>query len=222
MVKGKKKLCEAFEKNKCEEKECNHKECERKPRSLGRPPGIYSVGRAGIGEVSAVSEISGWEKVRVQIDSGAIDTVGPRGVAKAFAMKETTMSKKGIGFVAANGSSIKNYGEKRVVGYTEDGEGVSLKITCAEVDKVLGSVHRFNAGGNVVVLDGRSSYMQNKATGQKTRIEYEGGQYVMYLWVPSTKEVVERESERILKGNRFALLAMESAASGFTRQARNP
>jgi hypothetical protein len=44
----------------------------------------------------------------------------------------------------------------------------------------------------------------------------------MYLWVPSTKEVVERESERILKGNRFALLAMESAASGFTRQVRNP
>jgi hypothetical protein len=74
--------------------------------------------------------------------------------------------------VAANGSSIKNYGEKRVVGYTEDGEGVSLKITCAEVDKVLGSVHRFNAAGNVVVLDGRSSYMQNKTTGQKTRIEY--------------------------------------------------
>ncbi len=148
--------------------------------------------------------------------------MGPRGVAKAFAMKETMISKKGIGFVAANGSAIKNYGEKRVVGYTEDGEGVSIKTMCADVDKVLGSVHRFNAGGNVVLLDGRSSYMQNKTTRQKTRIGYESGQYVMYLWVPSTREVVERESERILKGNRFALLAMESATSGFTRPARNP
>ena len=221
-VKTKRKFCEDFEKSKCEEERCDQQECEKKPRSWGRPPGIYSIGRAGTGEVSAVSEISGWEKVRVQIDSGAIDTVGPRGVAKALAMKETMMSKKGLGFVAANGSSIKNYGEKRVVGYTEDGEGVSLKITCAEVDKVLGSVHWFNAGGNVVVLDGKSSYMQNKTTGKKTRIEYESGQYVMYLWVPSTKEVVERESERILKGNRFALLAMESAASGFTRPVRNP
>ena len=109
-----------------------------------------------------------------------------------------------------------------MVGYTEDGEGVSIKITCADVDKVLGSVHRFNTGGNVVVLDGGSSYMQNKKTGQKTRIEYENGQYVMYLWVPSTKEVVERESERILKGNKFALLALESETSGFTRPARNP
>ncbi len=72
------------------------KGAKKKPRSWGRPPGIYSIGRAGTGEVSAVSEILGWEKVRVQIDSGAIDTVGPREVAKAFAMKETVMSKKGI------------------------------------------------------------------------------------------------------------------------------
>ena len=68
-------------------------------------------------------------------------------MAKAFAMRETMMSTKGIGFVAANGSAIKNYGEKRVVGYTEDGEGVSIKITREDGDKVLRSVHRFNAGG---------------------------------------------------------------------------
>ncbi len=46
-------------------------------------------------------------------------------------MMETVMSKKGIGYVAANGSSITNLGEKRIVGYTESGEGVSLKIQCA-------------------------------------------------------------------------------------------
>jgi hypothetical protein len=38
MVKGKKKLCEAFEKNKCEEKECNQKECERKAKEPGKTP----------------------------------------------------------------------------------------------------------------------------------------------------------------------------------------
>ena len=59
----------------------------KEAKELGQTPRIYSIGRAGTGEVSAVSEILGWEKVRVQIDSGAIDTVGPRGVAKAFAMK---------------------------------------------------------------------------------------------------------------------------------------
>jgi hypothetical protein len=84
-----------------------------------------------------------------------------------------------VGYVAAYGSSIANYGEKRIVGYTDAGEGVSMKIQCADVKKVLGSVHKMNMGGNVVVLDGRRSYMQNKETGQKTRIEYESGQYVM-------------------------------------------
>ena len=65
-----------------------------------------------------------------------------------------------------------------------------MKIQCAEVKKVLGSVHKMNMGGIVVVLDGGKSYMQNKKSGQKTKIEYVGGQYVMYLWVPSSKETV--------------------------------
>ena len=78
-----------------------------------------------------------------------------------------------------------------------------------------------NMGGNVVVLDGGKSYMQEKKSGQKTKMEYEGGQYVMYLWVPSSKETV-KESSKILRGNSFAILATESEESGFTRQVQKP
>ena len=88
-VNTKRKLCDNFKKNESAKDGCSHHKCgERASDRIlrNRPPGIYSIGRAGAGEVSAVSEIKGWEKVRVQIDSGAIDTVGPRGVAKAFAM----------------------------------------------------------------------------------------------------------------------------------------
>jgi hypothetical protein len=73
------------------------------------------------------------ERVRVQIDSGAIDTVGPKEFARACEMKETEMSKRGIGHVAANGSSIKNYGEKNIVGYTDDGGSVSMRVQRADV-----------------------------------------------------------------------------------------
>jgi hypothetical protein len=45
-----------------------------------------------------VSEIKGWEKVHVQIDSGAIDSVGPNEVARAFALRDTAVSRKGLGF----------------------------------------------------------------------------------------------------------------------------
>ncbi len=60
------------------------------------------------------------------------------------------------------------------------------------------------------MLDGGRSYMQNKESGQKTRIHYEEGQYVMYLWLPSKGEEAQKETEKALKGNRFAILATES------------
>ncbi len=96
-----------------------------------------------------------------------------------------------------------------VVGYTNYGEGVSVKMQCAEVKKALGSVHKMNQGGNVVVLDGGKSYMQNKKTGQKTKIGYEEGQYAMYLRAPAVKGAVKSESDKILKGNRYATLAVD-------------
>ncbi len=65
--------------------------------------------------MNEVRATPGWERVRVQIDSGAIDTVGPKEKAKALDVKETEMSKRGSGYVAASGSSIKNYGEKKIV-----------------------------------------------------------------------------------------------------------
>ena len=159
--------------------------------------------------MNEVRATPGCERVRVQIDSGAIDTVGPKEIAKAFEVKETEMSKRGIRYVAANGSSIENYGEKKIVGYNDDGESVSMRVQRADVKKVLCSVHKMNLGGNVVVLDGGRSYTQNKENGQKTRINYEEGQYVMYLWSPSKEEEVQEETEKVLKGNRFAILATE-------------
>ena len=187
------------------------------------PPGLSFIGsveRAGNSkqiEVNGVCLHPGWERIAVQIDSGAVDTVGPKEIAGAFDMKETVMSKKGIGFVAANGSSIKNYGEKRIAGYTDDGEGVSLKIQCADVRSVLGSVHKMHLGGNVVALDGDRSYTQNKETRRRTRIVYDQGKYVMRVWVPSKESAAKMESEKVLKGNKFAILATESG-EGFARR----
>ncbi len=44
------------------------------------------------------------------------------------------MSERGVGYVAANGSSIKTYGEKNIVGYV-DRESISMRIQRAEVKK---------------------------------------------------------------------------------------
>ena len=42
--------------------------------------------------------------------------------------------------------------------------------------------------------------------------------YVMYVWIPSAKEEVLKATEKLLKGNRFAILAAESEEQVFSRQ----
>ncbi len=55
-------------------------------------------------------ETPGWEGIRVQVELGAIDAEGPKDIAKALEMKDTIMSRKGVGFVAASGSGRKTTG----------------------------------------------------------------------------------------------------------------
>ncbi len=43
-------------------------------------------------------------------------------------MKETEMSERGVGYVAANWSIFENSGEKKIVGYTDEGESVSMGV----------------------------------------------------------------------------------------------
>ncbi len=73
--------------------------------------------------------------------------------------------------------------------------------------------------GNVVVLFDDRSYMQNKETNKKTRINYEQSQYVMYVRVPVKEGEAAKETEKVFEGNRFVILAAESEDhQGFTRR----
>jgi hypothetical protein len=97
-----------------------------------------------------------------------------------------------------------------------------MRMTVADVHKVLGSVHKMNMGGNRVVLDGARSYMENKYNGKKTKIYYEDGQYMLYLWVPAGRATTQVD-KGVVHENRFAILATEevpaasASRSGFPR-----
>ncbi len=80
---------------------------------------VERVASPNRGEVSEARETPRWERIRGQVNSVAIDTVGPKEIARAFGMKETAMSKRGVGLAAASGSRIKNYGEKKIIGHTD-------------------------------------------------------------------------------------------------------
>lgn len=136
------------------------------------------------------------QRSRIQTDSGAIDTVGPQEIAKAFETKETAIRRIGRGLPAATVSEIKNCREKKTVGHTEDGEGVSLRTQCTDAKKAVGSVHKMNVGSNVLALDGDNSYTQNKETSEKAKINYAQGQCVTRVRAPVKEGEVAKEGER--------------------------
>ena len=59
------------------------------------------------------------------------------------------------------------------------------KITAqvTDVHKALLSVAKAVKAGNRVVFDGRGSYVENKASGKKTPIEYRNGGYALKVWI---------------------------------------
>ncbi len=70
------------------------------------------------------------------------------------------------------------------MGYTDGGESVSIRVQRADAKEVSCSAHKINLGGHVVVaLDGGKSFVQGKLADE---------------------EEVQEETEKVLKGNRFA------------------
>ncbi len=99
--------------------------------------------RINRGEVREVRGTPGWERTRVQVGSFAIDTVSPKGIAKAFEVKETIDREqerhRNCGGKGKRDQDLR--GGERIVGHMEDGEGVSLRIQRADVKKVLQDEH---------------------------------------------------------------------------------
>jgi hypothetical protein len=183
-------------------------------------PGVYLIERENDASINAVQTIKegGWSKLRIQMDSGAIDHVMPKDAAPGVSMHPTKASQSGRGYSAANGTKIGNHGEKVLRGVTEEGNQFAMAVQCADVTKTLGSVHRLNQGGNAVIFDGDRSYMIHKATKTITPIKQENGQFIMHLWV---KDDVTKKVEYQGKGNRFAALIEENQEEeqSFQRQA---
>ncbi len=118
------------------------------------------------------------------VDRGATDTVMTveclEGVSEII---EGAALKKGVQYEVANGYQIPNLGERQFLGITEEGghRGVVAQI-CA-VNKNLMCVSKIAKQGNRVVFDDDGSYVEDKASGEKTWMHNVDGMYVLKLWV---------------------------------------
>ena len=140
--------------------------------------------------------------------------MAPRGTARHIGIKETSASRAGIKYVAANGTSIVNEGERRISGVTDDGIRLDMTWQVADVKKPLASIGRMCDAGNVAVFTDQGGYIVSKEDfseelkalhrkpGDKLKMKRDKGVYSFSVWVEKPKEHAKLE-------NRFAALSCE-------------
>ncbi len=92
------------------------------------------------------------------------------------------------------------YGEKKIGGYTDDGESVSMRVQRADARRCR---ELFTRSTWEEISLYWTEVRADKENGHKTRINYEEGQYAMYLRLPSKGEEAQKETEKVLRGNRI-------------------
>ena len=137
-----------------------------------------------------------YEKVTITVDSGAADTVGPKHVAAGIAIKPTKASRQGKHYRAANGTQIRNYGQKRLEGIDKKGTNTGITIQVADVHKTLASVGRMTEAGNTIIFSQGKSIITSDKDGaianaaiskarpeNTTELEKKNGVYTFDMWI---------------------------------------
>lgn len=135
------------------------------------------------GILSSMGEQEEWVTLDTVVDSGAADSVAPMEMAYWLPLDPSPGSMRGQTWQSACGEVLPNLGERKIKGYTEEGEPVEAVYQIAEVSKALGSVTRTCDRGNRVVFEADGGYIENLASGRKTRFNRENNVYVMKTWV---------------------------------------
>ena len=140
-----------------------------------------------IGNVSTEGK---WEKIEATVDSGAADTVGPNSIAEWMKPTETKASKAGLRYNAAEGSEIKNMGEKELNVVNDLGAAGKITVQIGDkINKLLAAVSKIGHAGNKITFfdDDGCHRIVNKASGVETKMHEVNGTFKMPLWVWNPK-----------------------------------
>ena len=123
-------------------------------------------------------------------------------------ISETKRSKRGAFWTTADGNHVYNEGEKFVEGFTGQGTPTGMPMQIGDVSTTLFSVRRMKEAGNLVVFGlkeelavvnwktgktlckGGDNIIVDESTGVTTKIDDNGKEYIMKIWVkiPETEE----------------------------------
>ena len=117
------------------------------------------------------------------VDSGAADHVMPIGWLVMFIVMASLGSKRGLHYVAADGTRIPNLGQQLVRFMTIDGTWCELMFQIAGIHKPLVSVSKLIEAGYRVVFDDDNSYIILKKTKQMIKMKKVKGVFVVDAYV---------------------------------------
>ena len=123
------------------------------------------------------------EKYTSVMDSGAVNNVSPSKDLGWIPLRESEGSRRCTTYIAANGSSIKNEGEKEFTYYTDEGVPVVSTYQVAHVKKPLTSISCICDRGNNVLFTATGGIVQNSQTRKKVCFGRAGNLYTMDMWI---------------------------------------
>ena len=187
------------------------KRCTATANRMCFPPGLKINNR--FDELSEMVDVGGLEVLmpdraaqvcrqgKVTIDSGATESVMPKGMRDRQPLVEGEAKRMGVKYVAANGAKMDKYFEKKIRFKKEGLGGINdMLFQVTDVGKPLASISRILDKGNTVVFSRKQggSYIVNNCAGQKSPLTEEKGTFVMdveYLEPDETAEGFTREGK---------------------------
>ena len=119
--------------------------------------------------------------IKAVIDSGAEETVAPRGVFPGQS-RESAMSRAGACYRTASGAPVPNLGELDVQFLTNEGYVGAIPFQLADIERPLIAVSALAKAGNIVELYENGGRIVHHS-GKTTNLERRGGTYILRMWV---------------------------------------
>jgi hypothetical protein len=123
------------------------------------PGGVFTVGNANEFE---------WMEIDAILDSGAVDTIAPKDMAKGNKIRQTHISKRNGKYAPADGGIIQNIGECEIEGVAHDGTEVKLVTQVGDkLTNMLIAVRRVVESGDMVVFGANMKAIRKLAACEK-------------------------------------------------------
>ena len=132
----------------------------------------------------SVEQDDEWIEVELTADSGACDTVIPKGMCKGIPIMPSLQSLHGLKYEVASGADIPNLGERRCQMWTEGAAQPKLiNMQVADVHKALLSLSRCADMGFESRFGSQCGCLIDTTTGEVIPLLRKGNLYVLKAWI---------------------------------------